>query len=155
MTYAARLVLLLFLLAPTASAAPDATPGIPSFQQPAADSLSFFDSDSFDKRLSKTLADDPETVTTTFPTRFDTNSIPERIDRWLTMVEEYDGFVNLKPEATAQRGLMGEAMSLIKGAYGSIKKKRMYRHVKDYDATVYYEAESGEITRIVFTRKAT
>ena len=157
MKYAGCLVLLICLLVPPASAVPEAATPTPSFQQAASDSISYINSGSFDKRLSKILAEDPDTVTVTFPVPFDTDTIPERIDNWLTMVEDHDGIVDLKPEVpkVAQRGLIGEAMSLVASTYGSIKKKRQYRHVKDYDALVYYEAKSGEITRIVFTRKST
>ena len=157
MKYAGCLVLLLCLLASPASAALEAAPPTPSFQEVASDSLSYINSGSFDKRLSKTLAEDPDTVTVTFPVSFDTDSIPERIDNWLTMVEDHDGIVDLKPEVpkVVTRGLIGEAMSLVTSTYGSIKKKRQYRHVKNYDVIVYYEAESGEVTRLVFTRKAT
>ena len=157
MKYAGCLVLLVCLLVPPASAASEAATPTLSSQQAASDSISYINSGSFDKRLSKILAEDPDTVTVTFPVPFDTDTIPERIDNWLTMVEDHDGIVDLKPEVpkVAQRGLIGEAMSLVTSTYGSIKKKRQYRHVKDYNAIVYYEAESGEITRIVFTRKAT
>ncbi len=157
MKYAGCLVLLVCLLVPPASAASEAATPTPSFQQAASDSISYINSGSFDKRLSKILAEDPDTVTVTFPVPFDTDSIPERIDNWLTMVEDHDGIVDLKPEVpkVATRGLIGEAMSLVKSTYGSVKKKRQYRHVKNYDAIVYYEAESGEVTRIVFTRKST
>jgi len=116
--------------------------------------LAFYDSDSFDRRLSASLADERETVTTTFPAPITTNSIPERLDRWLLMVEEHGGRVELKPVQT-QRGLIKDALSFVKNTYASFRDRALYRPIKEYNATVYYEAGTGTITQVVFTRKLT
>ena len=78
------------------------------------------------------------------------------------MVEKHEGAVELKPEsgsksergAYAERGLIGEAISLVVRGYTFMKEKAIYSPVKDYDAVVYYKPGTGTITKVIFTRKS-
>lgn len=115
--------------------------------------VEFFDSGSFDRKLSNALNADPPTVTVTFPAPITVNGIPERLDKWLAMVEKYGGTVELKPEDDGTRGLISEIISLIVGIYEAIKEKMIYEPVGDYNATVFYKKGEGTITRVVFDRK--
>lgn len=127
--------------------------------------IQFFDSGSFDRKLSLALRKSPETITATFPAAVTTNNIPNRLDKWFFMVEKNEGAVKLEPESGpktdteeggfTKRGLIGEAISLVVGAYNFIKEKAIYSPVKDYDAVVYYKPGTGTITKVVFTRRAT
>lgn len=114
----------------------------------------FFDSDSFDRRFAATLEEEPELVTMIFPAAITTNEIPERLDKWLLMVEEKGGQVELRP-VQAQRGFIKDALTLAKNTYNSYKNRALYRPIQYYNATVYYEMGTGKIARIEFIRKMT
>ena len=115
--------------------------------------LDFFDSGSFDNKLSKSLRKGPQEVIVHFPAPITVNIIPERMDKWLSMVEHYEGTVELKTEETASRGLVGAIIDLIIGAYALAKEKITYGPVENYNAEIWYEKGNGNITKIVFARK--
>jgi len=117
--------------------------------------IEFFDSGSFDRKLSVSLRKAPQTIMAKFPATVTTNNIPERLDKWFFMVEKYEGAVRLEPEKgeLAERGILEEAISLVIGAYNFMKEKAIYSPVKDYDAVVYYKPGTGTITKVVFTRR--
>lgn len=116
--------------------------------------LEFFDSGSFDKKLSKALRDDLEVVSVEFPAPTSVNTIPERLDKWLAAVEKDEGKVELKPDPDhADRGILSEVLSLTVKVFKFGKKKRTYSPAEDYDTTVYYLPGSGTITRVDFKRK--
>ena len=43
--------------------------------------------------------------------------------------------------------------SLIKGIYAKIKEKLLYSPAKNYNATVYYEPRTGNVTKVMFLKK--
>lgn len=132
----------------------------PPAKPPTGPTVSFFDSNNFDKRLSSTLRRGSEAVVVTFEASSSVNAIPERLNKWLSAVEKYDGTVQFQPDpdypALATRGLPG-LESLVIGAftllYDAIANKILYGPVKGYDTTVYYIKGSGTMTKIVFTHK--
>ena len=92
-------------------------------------------------------------VKVTFPIPFTTNEIPDRIDRWLIAIEEHGGTVDVTPEQI-ERGLFNQLVTLfLKGIYKELKEKILYGPAKKYNATVYYQPKTGEVTRIIFSRK--
>ncbi len=117
--------------------------------------LKFIDSGTFDRKLSMALRKVPQTFTTTFVGTVTTNHIPERLDKWFSMVEKHGGTVDVEPEKEelAKRGLIGEAISLVVGAYNFMKEKAIYSPVQRYNVTIFYKKGTGEITRVVFNRK--
>ena len=119
-----------------------------------AASLDFFDAGSFDNKLYAALAKDSPRVQIRFPAPITLNKIPERLDKWFSMVEKHGGKVALEAEPEPpSRGIITEVISLIVGAYGVLKEKWLYDPVKNYDATVHYLPSTGKVTKVVFTRK--
>ena len=116
--------------------------------------IQFLNSDIFDRQLSRALSSKEPTVKVTFPIAFTTNEIPERIDKWLVAVEDYGGTIDVQPEQI-ERGLLDNLVaSFIKGVYEKIKEKLMYIPAKNYNATVYYEPRTGNVTRVMFLKKS-
>lgn len=115
--------------------------------------IDFFDSGSFDRKLSATLNADPPSVKVSFPAPISVNKIPQRLDKWFAMVEKYEGTVELKVEGEPTRGIVGAIIDLIIGVYEIAKEKITYGPVEDYNAVIYYEKGSGTITRVIFIRK--
>lgn len=114
--------------------------------------IDFFDSSSFDRKLSAALKNKPSVVRVEFPAPITVNEIPVRMDKWLSQVEEYGGTVELKPEFS-DRGILGAIIDLIIGAYRLAEEKRTYGPVEHYNAEVWYTKEDGRITKILFVRK--
>ncbi len=146
--YAVQVFTFLFGLAACGGSKPATQPG----PVDGPSELTFYDSDGFDRRLASSLSEESESVTTIFPASITTNSIPERLDKWLLMIEDGGGKVELKPVQT-QRGLITDALGFIKRSYDSWRDRALYRPAKNYNATIYYEAGTGTITQIVFTKK--
>ena len=114
--------------------------------------LEFFDSDSFDKKLSSVLKTDPPTVTVKFAGAVSINKIPERLDKWFSAVEANQGKVRLEAQGTSPK-LIGDLVSLIVGAYDHIKDKILYGPAEDYDVSVFYDKVGGTINKLTFTHK--
>jgi hypothetical protein len=115
--------------------------------------LDFFDSGSFDRKLSGELKKDPAKVMVKFPAPATVNKIPERMDKWFSQVEHYGGTVELKEEEST-RGILGVIIDLLIGAYRLTKEKMTYGPVEDYNAEIWYETADGAITKVLFVRKA-
>ena len=116
--------------------------------------IQFLNSNIFDKQLSKALSNKEPTVKVTFPIAFTTNEIPERIDKWLVAIQDYEGTIDVQPEQV-ERGLLDDFVkSLINGIYERIKEKLLYSPAKNYNATVFYEPRTGNVTRVMFLKKS-
>ena len=121
--------------------------------------VDFFDAYTFDKQLSADLRQEPSTVDVYLKAPASINDIPERLGKWLAMVEQYGGAVEARDETDQQtRGLITGGLSLVVGAvtglYQTIRDRALYGPVKRYNATVFYQGSDGRMTRIEFTRKA-
>jgi hypothetical protein len=123
----------------------------------AVPTVNFFDVSSFDNKLSSTLRSDPQTTQVHLQAPATVNAIPERLGKWLSMVEKYDGTVHLQEDPDYQSrsfpGVFSIAVGAFLMAYKAIENSLLYGPVKDYNATVFYMRGSGTITKVVFTRK--
>jgi len=126
---------------------------------PSEKSVDFFDAHTFDKQLSSDLREDPSTVDVYMRAPASINDIPDRLGKWLTMVEKYGGAVEARHEPDTQmRGFATSGVSLVVGAftglYQAIRDRVLYSPVKGYNATVFYKGNDGIMTRVEFIRKA-
>ena len=122
----------------------------------AENEIQFFDSGSFDRKLSFTLAKNTPEATVIFAAPVSLNNIPERLDQWFSHVEEDGGTVTLEMEPGTDetaRGVVSEALSLLVGVYEMVADKIIYGPVADYNAIVYYRGDTGTLTRVVFVYK--
>ena len=140
-------------IAPTATVDQPAAGGAPTEK-----SVDFFDVYSFDKQLSSNLREGPLTVDVYLKAPASVNDIPERLGKWLTMVDKYGGAVEVRNESDAQtRGFVTGGASLVVGAvvglYQVVRDRALYSPVKGYNAIVFYKGSDGMMTRVMFTRK--
>ena len=73
-------------------------------------------------------------------------------------MEKYEGTITVEVDPEyKQRDLFSSAISIAAGAfvgiYQVIAKKILYSPAKRYDAMIYYNGGTGNITRVVFQQK--
>ncbi len=144
-----RFALLLSFIASPAFAQQNAAPDTSA-------PLTFMDSKLFDGRLSKELATGKDTVEVEISGKVSLNSLPGRIDKWITVVGEH-GKLEVKPadNAPKSRSFFGIA-STIYSFIESVRSESVFEPATQYNATVYFRKDaSGDslIDRIIFTKK--
>lgn len=119
------------------------------------DDLTFADLRMFDKELSRVMKSDKGEIEVALISKFTTNDIPERLGKWMYMVDKHEGKVEMKSTDPTKRGIpgIGAGVSLMISAIGAVRDKIMYGPSKNYDATLLYEPETGVVEKIVFKRK--
>ena len=117
--------------------------------------LSLIDSEVFDYKLGLALAKNLPSVTVKVISPFTANKIPERIEKWISAVNDNGGKVEIKPDPgyTVKRGILSEVIDLALLAYDAFKKSVLYKTTDDYDATLFYIQDNGNITKVVFILK--
>lgn len=118
-------------------------------------SVDFFNSDTFDRQLSSGLKADLPEVNVMFPAAITLNSIPKRLDIWLTKIEEGEGKVQLIPLTDGDKGIFTEVLSMMTTAYEYADNKALYGPVEEYNAFIYYKKTTGIVEKIAFERKET
>lgn len=116
--------------------------------------INFFDSSSYDFKLSSAMKNSQQQVITHFVSPVDINNIPKRLDKWFCSVEEFGGRIELEAEGPKPKGLVSELISLAVGTYDMIKEKNTYKPANKYNAKIYYNSSNGIISRIVFEKKS-
>src|SRR5471030_1300253 len=134
-----------------AAATPTATPEVPP--------ITFLDSTLFDNMLAKELSAGKGTVEVAVSGKMSLNSIPARVDKWITAVAE-KGEVTLQPQDASLKPKF--VFALIPVVYSFLKQansERSVNNANDYNASVLYHVDraTGEsvIDKIVFVRKKT
>ncbi|MBU1229223.1 MAG: hypothetical protein KKA55_06235 [Proteobacteria bacterium] len=128
-------------------------------QNPAAGTapqkeVQFMDTSGFNYKLSASLGAKLEQVDVLFPALITLNNIPERMDKWLSMVEKFGGKVEIQAEPEPGRGLITEIFSIFIKAFEAAEEKLIYAPAKDYNVLISYKAKTGIITKMAFVRKA-
>lgn len=144
---ALTLLPLVLLLSPAARAA----------ETPAPATLTFLDSTIFDNMLLRELNRGNDEVEVAISGKMSLNSIPQRVDKWITAVAE-KGEVTLQP---VEPGLKPKfVLTLLPVVYSFLKQAHSERSMNvatQYNASVVYHIDkaSGEsvIDRIVFVKK--
>ena len=116
----------------------------------------FLDSKMFDGQLSKELGAENDTVEVDILGKISLNRIPERMDRWISLVAE-KGSVNIK---AADQGLKPKFIfDLVQMVYAGVQhnnEERMLEPAHKYDATIFYSIDStgeSKIEKIVFVKR--
>lgn len=119
--------------------------------------IDLMDSEVFDYKLGYSLIRNLERVEIKIISPFNANNIPERIEKWLSAIDESGGTVTMvkDPRYIKQRGIISEAIDLAIVAYDAIKKNVLYAATDDYNAEVFYNINTGDITKIEFVFKET
>ncbi|MGE4298015.1 MAG: hypothetical protein AB7E47_08305 [Desulfovibrionaceae bacterium] len=150
-----RLAWVCCCLALLASLAGCATNGANQLQtKEAASEVSFFDSFSFDRQLSNSLRAGFPQVSVVFPATITINSIPPRLEKWLSVVEQGGGKVTLVPVRDGEKGILSEVLSLFVKVIDYIKEKAIYSPATGYDLELHYKQGSGIVLQALFIQKA-
>ncbi len=122
--------------------------------KPVKTDLDFFDTSSFDKKLSAALGSNAAEVKLSFPAPVTVNKVPKRVDVWLAHVEKAGGQVELEAEKSpTKRGVESIVLTLAIGAYDMYKKAQLYAPSENYNVNIYYLKGSGAISKMLFLHK--
>ncbi len=126
----------------------------------------YYDSSTFDTRLSRTLSCLPVEVKLILPGPESTRAIPQRLDNWLAAIDSHGGAVKVvqdpdyQPVYTSKSlnsgfiaGLIFDMVEIAKITYKKMEDNILYEPAKKYNVVLYYEEGTGGITRVVFNRR--
>jgi len=121
--------------------------------------VSFTDTDVFDKNISDSMSVDTQSIDVAMIGKVSINHIPERLGKWLNVVNE-EGQVTLKstqvpgddPQTTKSISI-GAVLGLLPMVYDYFERKLTYSAAEQYDATIFYNAATGVIDKVVFSKK--
>lgn len=116
-------------------------------------SLSLIDIDAFDKELSSSMSSNLEKIEVTSARQLQMDQIPERLKKWLSVLSNYKGKVDVEPKSRTL-SLTAIATAVAPIAYSYLKEQLTYLPVKNYNATLYYTPSTNILEKVVFTRKA-
>lgn len=115
--------------------------------------LSFIDIGKFDRELAVSLREIDETVYVIFYENVSPNQLPERLQKWISSVEQSGGLVNVKqPKGELASkdpfSIFSIISSIIGGAknFAEFRTNDIYKDIKGRDAVVELERNSkGEV----------
>ncbi|OQY55965.1 MAG: hypothetical protein DRR08_13195 [Candidatus Parabeggiatoa sp. nov. 2] len=123
----------------------------PTKTQSELENLSFMDTSVFDQNLSESMSADTENINVAITGPVSINQIPKRLGKWLSMVVDKQGRVNVEPKTNTK--VLGAVLGLLPTAYSFLKEEWSYGSVVNYNATIFYEPETGLIKKVVFTKR--
>lgn len=113
--------------------------------------LAFTDQKSFDTTLSTLLDQHAKTQNAILVTaNFAEKAIPERINKWLSAVKEYEGKVDIESDSRSFIVIAG-FLALLSQYVQHVERRILYAPAKHYNATMH--VNSGHVTKIVFSAK--
>ena len=131
---------------------------------PTGTKLSFLDISKFDRDLSGSLQNKNTSVEVAFYDKVSPNNLPDRLQKWISVVEADGGKVLVEPPPNelvtrnplAALSLIGTLVTSIK-TFAKFNSERIYEAAKGRDAVIALERNSqGEvvITAIKFVKRA-
>ena len=131
---------------------------------PTGARLSFLDISKFDRDLSGSLQDKNASVEVAFYDKVSPNNVPDRLQKWISVVEADGGKVLVEPPPNeliarspmAALSLVGTLITSIKG-FAKFNSERIYESAKGRDAVITLERNNkGEvvINAIKFIKRA-
>jgi hypothetical protein len=123
----------------------------PTKTQSELENMSFMDTSVFDQNLSESMSADTENINVAITGPVSINQIPKRLGKWLSVVADKQGRVDVEPKTNTK--VLGAVLGLLPTAYGFLKEEWSYGSAVNYNATIFYEPETGLIKRVVFTKR--
>jgi hypothetical protein len=131
---------------------------------PTGAKISFLDIPKFDRDLSVSLQEKNKTVEVAFYDKVSPNNVPDRLQKWISVVEADGGKVLVEPPPNelvsrspmAAISLVGTLISSIKG-FSKFNSDRVYEAAKGRDTVIGLERNNkGEVVihSIKFVRRA-
>lgn len=126
--------------------------------------IEFLDSQTFDRKVSRELANNPSAAVVAVNDQIPLSQLPTRLDNWLSAVDKDGGAVEVRaessgddksPKTRSMLAVAGIAFSAI-SKISEYMKESVYDPAKNYDATIYYKTNDAGvrvISSVVFTRK--
>lgn len=143
-----------------ASPPPQAAAPVKPAPVPPDKSLVFYESDVFDLDIAAALKGGPNKVHVTFAGPTSLNALPPRINVWLAEVKHSNGNVSVggPEEETSTRAILGvglifdliDAVNIMKARQEQADRLAL---VHPYDARVVYDAASGNVREVLFSRR--
>lgn len=112
----------------------------------------FIDTNVFDKDMVDSMSTKTDTINVTPVGQLSINQMPERLSKWLGAISDKKGRVEIEPKATGTKSF-AFLLSLLPFAYDYLKSETSYGLAGDYNATIFYEPDTGVIKKIEFVRK--
>lgn len=144
-------VALFFVVLLTACAAPSSQVA----EQPSVikKSFVFIDLDSFDEKMAGNFsANANEFEVLVHGDTVSMNNIPERMQRWLSLVDQKGQGLELKSESGVQPKSLSMIMAMAPQLFQYLENQYQKLLISDYKAVVYLADGSSKINKIVFKR---
>ncbi len=130
------------------------------------ESLSFIDMEAFDNDMNQAMSVDTKNIDVVLTGEVSINALPDRLGKWLSVVVDKQGRVDTKniksspnegenSEMTEKERTLGLSLllGLLPKAYDFLTKEQSYGAAGDYNATIFYDGETGLVEKVVFTKK--
>lgn len=122
--------------------------------EPSTVEMTYLNSHVFDQGIASNMNVENRTIHVNFPVRFTLNSVPDRIDKWLSKIVDNDGKVEIeaKKESDSNTRSFTTIASLVRLAvsvYDKATEGDLYEASERYNGKITYDPTSGEIIEIV------
>jgi hypothetical protein len=113
--------------------------------------ITFLDTNTFDEELSKSTFGGVEKITVSMLGPVSVNQLPKRLAKWLSVINERGGRVEVEPKAMSK----GPAwvLGMLPLVYNFAKQEMSYGFAANYHAKIFYKPESGLVQKVVFIKK--
>ncbi|OQW92955.1 MAG: hypothetical protein BWK79_13695 [Beggiatoa sp. IS2] len=116
------------------------------------ESVVFIDTNVFDKNMVDSMSAKTDTINVTPVGLLSINQMPERLSKWLGAISDKNGQVDIEPKVTGAKSFTF-LLGLLPFAYDYLKSETSYGLAGDYNATIFYQLDTGIIKKIEFVRK--
>lgn len=121
------------------------------------ETVTFLDTDAFDSDVANRMNDGFGTLEVHLLKSFSINQIPPRLGSWLKAITDNGGKMGVKADAKVSAKFFGLDDVLLAAAIPLVKdyvsKRLTYQAASRYNATLYFNPETEQVSRVVFTRK--
>jgi hypothetical protein len=117
------------------------------------ENIHFIDTEIFDKNMLQSMYANTKNINVAITGEISINQMPERLGKWLGAVVEKQGRVDVKPEMMTKDFGISAFFALLPYAYNFVKEEFSYGISGNYNATIFYNPETGLIDKLVFTQK--
>ncbi len=123
------------------------------------ETVTFLDTDAFDSDMANRMNEGYGTLEVRLLKSFSINQIPARLGSWLKAVTDNGGKMGVKADAEVSAKFFGLDDALLAAAIPFVKdyvsKRLTYQAASRYNTALYFNPETEQVSRIVFTRKPT
>lgn len=133
-------------------------------EAPRAAAVAFIDIPKFDRELHAALSNQTDPVNVTFYEKVSPNKVPERLQKWISIVEKTGGKVDIEPppDEPVPKGafllsLLGALWSAVK-AFTEIQEESQYLAASKRNAVISLERDATRqivVARVTFVARPT